>query len=76
MEPHRSESKTPKDLGVQMLFQDKRVRFFFLSSGKPHQNFLNIESSSRQKDLEKRNKDIVYVGIALATVLIKVVLPA
>jgi hypothetical protein len=63
-------------LRVQILFQDKRVGFFFLTCGKPHQIFLNIASRSRQKDFGKRNKDIVYVGIAFATVLIKVVLPA
>lgn len=73
---HSSNSKAPIDLGVQMLFQDKRVRFLFFSCGKPHQNILNITSRSRQKDLGKRNKNILYAGISFAAVLIKVVLPA
>jgi len=65
--------KPPKAFGEHILSQERKERLWFLSWGKPHQNFRIKVLISEQKYLGRRKRDIIYVGIALTTDLTRVV---
>ena len=67
--------KPPPNLGLQSLSQFIQWILCLLSSP-PHQNFLIMISSSLQRELGSRKQLITYVGIACATALTRISLPA
>jgi hypothetical protein len=68
--------KPPKAFGEHILSQERKERLWFLSCGKPHQNFRIKVLISNQKYLGRRKRDIIYVWIAFAIDLTRVVLAA
>jgi hypothetical protein len=68
--------RPPRAFGMHREFQDLRDRFLVFAGGKPHQKFLKILSNLLQMLRGSRKVLMALEGIAAATDLVRVSLPA